>query len=375
MGLQEQVVGLADRLGVGGAETPSGDLASAEEAEVAAPRAKGGNPGTQPRLSAAAGPGVASGRAGAVTSAGPLMPAEMLRIRLREVQAQHKEEKSGRRWMCSIIGERALETTAELMAKEERQDRRRESEKEERKLREGKRRTRRLTGPRFTEGNTSGTEESSENTDGEIDMNQDTKVRQLAANRPGALLRSGLIQMVRYTGDAQGGREARVAVERRGLALGYLTRGLLATLGDRVPVRAERELRTHAEAIDGIMAGRVQAVGDLLMQRFRAVETSLIEDGGWALARHLEVIPETRVSTVPMAMRSDIVRSERKERSARSKPQWIQPGGVAHQEMRAGRDRSPPRWGEVRSALKPAEEDRRKGKGKGKAKEFGKKGW
>ena len=40
VGLQEQVVGLADRLGVGGAETPSGDPASAEEAEVAAPRAR-----------------------------------------------------------------------------------------------------------------------------------------------------------------------------------------------------------------------------------------------------------------------------------------------------------------------------------------------
>ena len=44
--------------------------------------------------------------------------------------------------------------------------------------------------------------------------------------------------------------------------------------------------------------GRSVAAADRLMQRFRAVEMAVLEDGGWSIARHLEVISDARVKLV-----------------------------------------------------------------------------
>ena len=97
--------------------------------------------------------------------------------------------------------------------------------------------------------------------------------------------------MVRYVSDEQGENQTRLAVDTRGPATAYLTRALIPHTAGRLPLRAERELRTLAEALGGLVAGRVQAVEDLLAQRFRAVEASVSEDGGWAVAQHFEAIP------------------------------------------------------------------------------------
>ena len=54
---------------------------------------------------------------------------------------------------------------------------------------------------------------------------------------------------------------------------------------DAVGLRASREMRTIAESIDALMEGDVLRAGDLLIQRFKALETSVI-DGTWSRARH-----------------------------------------------------------------------------------------
>ena len=49
---------------------------------------------------------------------------------------------------------------------------------------------------------------------------------------------------------------------------------------------------------DALLSGQMMAAVDIIGQRFRAVETSILEEGGWGVARHLEPVTETRVSSV-----------------------------------------------------------------------------
>ena len=58
----------------------------------------------------------------------------------------------------------------------------------------------------------------------------------------------------------------------------------------KIGVRAHRELVTLATALDELLENNTLRCLDLLMQRFKAVEASL-QDGGWSLARHYELIP------------------------------------------------------------------------------------
>ena len=158
-----------------------------------------------------------------------------------------------------------------------------------------------------------------------------------------------------------------------------MTRVLIPQLGSRLPLRAERELRTLAEAIDGVVAGQVQQVLDMLAQRFRAVETSCTEEGGWSLARHLEVLPSARTTTVPAAMRASMAQEERDDQRLRRQLRG------EHDYGRERGDRPPPRqegkgsggspW-HLPSAVEGRAGPGRKGKDKGGGKERnGKRGW
>ena len=73
--------------------------------------------------------------------------------------------------------------------------------------------------------------------------------------------------------------------------LGYLNQIVLtANPPSKIGVRARRELVTLATALDELLENNTLRCLDLLMQRFKAVEASL-QDGGWSLARHYELIP------------------------------------------------------------------------------------
>ena len=81
-------------------------------------------------------------------------------------------------------------------------------------------------------------------------------------------------------------------------------------------MRNERHLRTVAESLDALLTGNLCRLGDILAQRFKALETS-IADGQWAVARHFEIIPETDASMVTFAEREHAVRLELRERKLR----------------------------------------------------------
>ena len=72
-------------------------------------------------------------------------------------------------------------------------------------------------------------------------------------------------------------------------------------------------MRTIAESIDALMEGDVLRAGDLLVQRFKALETSVI-DGTWARACHHELIPEEGVGLASGEERQAISRLELQRR-------------------------------------------------------------
>ena len=122
---------------------------------------------------------------------------------------------------------------------------------------------------------------------------------------PGRLLAEALSSMRSFLG-LRG--EADVSDQPR--VLPYLETVFNQRYGkDAVGLRTSREMRTIAEAVDAFVEGNVLRAGDLLIQRFKALETSVI-DGSWLRARHHELIPEEGVGLASAAERQAISRLE-----------------------------------------------------------------
>ena len=100
------------------------------------------------------------------------------------------------------------------------------------------------------------------------------------------------------------------------------------------------------------MRGRVASAGDVLIQRFRAVEAAALEKGGWSLARHLELLPEAAVSTVSSGVRGVMIKAERdslrlrrslRKRSPRRRPEEEERPLARHHRWRSAVEEEEPR--------------------------------
>jgi len=117
-------------------------------------------------------------------------------------------------------------------------------------------------------------------------------------------LEHGLRTMGRYLSER--GQADRPAGEQELLhprVVRYLTTVAAAARAQPLGLRNERELRTLAEGLDYFMEGKLAELGDLLMQRYKAVETAA-SDASWEIARHYELIPDTGVSAVSFSERA-----------------------------------------------------------------------
>ena len=83
-------------------------------------------------------------------------------------------------------------------------------------------------------------------------------------------------------------------------------------------IRNERELRTLALAIDAMVRGQYHTAGDIIMQRYKAVELASIE-GNWRIASHLELLPVEASSAVTTAEREVASTLELREASLRAR--------------------------------------------------------
>jgi hypothetical protein len=123
-------------------------------------------------------------------------------------------------------------------------------------------------------------------------------IKDTARDRPGALLESGITAMERFLAPMVRGSGGMTTDARlTPSAVAYFTTVLRQARGGNLSIRAERELRTLAEAIDLLLRGDVAQVGDLLMQRFKAIEATT-GDMPWAVAQHLELIPQSQVTAL-----------------------------------------------------------------------------
>ena len=96
------------------------------------------------------------------------------------------------------------------------------------------------------------------------------------------------------------------------VAMRYLTTVLLPAMGNQIGFRDERELRTLAESIDSLVRGKAATSADILVQRFKSIELRL-QSGTSQVAKHLELIPESRASATAQEELEQLVRMQRDE--------------------------------------------------------------
>ena len=132
----------------------------------------------------------------------------------------------------------------------------------------------------------------------------------LAKKNPGRLLKSGMEEMSRYLADRVGDGQDEIRWDQRRV-MAYINQILLVGhQGGGPGVRNQREAVTLGTAIDLLLSGSLASLGDLLMQRLKALETAMQEQN-WQAARHQELIsPQTASLTNPgereLASRTEI---------------------------------------------------------------------
>ncbi len=108
-------------------------------------------------------------------------------------------------------------------------------------------------------------------------------------------MKEALAKMTEYLVTQQPG--AGQEEDLKDVAMTYLTSVLVPTMGTSLSERSRRELTTLATAVDHVVCGRVAEAGDLLIQRFKAVELAATS-GSWGVAQHVEIAPPSQVSAM-----------------------------------------------------------------------------
>ena len=125
---------------------------------------------------------------------------------------------------------------------------------------------------------------------------------------PGHLLKKGMKELGRYLADRAGDGEQGRWEDRRVLA--YINQVLMNQGGPQgIGLRNQREAMTLGACLDLLLKGDLAALGDTLMQRLKALEAS-IQDQGWQSARHLEIIPPQSASLTSMEEKDKAAKQE-----------------------------------------------------------------
>ena len=105
----------------------------------------------------------------------------------------------------------------------------------------------------------------------------------------------------------------------------YLTSVLMPTLGETASLRNSHELANLASALDYLMTGDVTRACDVLAQRFKAVELAA-QDGNWHVAKHVQLVGESRVSTLSQREREVAALQEKNDTKFRTMAVGRAPG-------------------------------------------------
>jgi len=132
-------------------------------------------------------------------------------------------------------------------------------------------------------------------------------IASVSKSKPGYLLESGLSQIKRFLSQRNGGSPD----EQQAMAANvvqYITSvwsGVHPT--SEMGLRNAREMRTIGECLDALVSGDLLGVGDMLMQRLKAIEQSH-KDGHWNTAQHLELCGDLDVGLAPREELQEAIR-------------------------------------------------------------------
>ena len=279
----------------------------------------------------------------------------LLRVRLEGVRAAFNATKprrlhhGGRKDVLRTMAIRAMIFVAEG---EERERKRTRKEVHTRRQQERKRKS-------LSSGSSAGTSESdTSNSETAMGRGSRSKIMRAVEDRPGELMTSFGDQILQYVTDET---KMRAPLEERGrmidvanLASKYYA-ALRAEAKEKINPGQHAELRTLAEALDALWAGQLGRAGDILAQRFRAVEANSVERIGWLRARFIEALPPSQITSVPVAMRAEI------DKQARSEFKLSGSGAIGWQAVKgAGKDG----WKGMRAPWLTSQDQLEGGKGK-----------
>ena len=134
----------------------------------------------------------------------------------------------------------------------------------------------------------------------------------VAKRQPGRLFEQGLQKIRERLTALQGGTVDSRTELRRVLSFyrQVIFRPLAQQRGRAVSTHTEHEMATLAEGVDCLNDGDLARLGDILLQRYKALERSVVVGGAWAVAQELEVIEHARVG---LASDEEINRSARRQ--------------------------------------------------------------
>eukprot|EP00435_Cladocopium_sp_Y103_P061594 s1327_g23.t1 len=131
----------------------------------------------------------------------------------------------------------------------------------------------------------------------------------LSKRHPGRLLKAAMKELQRYLGDRAGTEEGEDDWSRYRM-MGYINQIVMSRFpAGQMGVRNQREMVTLGTGVDLLLAGRLPELGDLMIQRLKALETSL-GDQSWQTARHQELIPPMAASLTGELERRKAARHE-----------------------------------------------------------------
>ena len=132
------------------------------------------------------------------------------------------------------------------------------------------------------------------------------RVSMTAAKRPGRLLKQTLQAMLTYLNPLA----PRIKSNRPAVVFQYLQKALSPSA--HLNRATQRELGTLALAADKILRGDLEPALEILLQRFKAVESVATGTLSGAVAQNLEVIPQSEVSSLGLSERTEAVALDRR---------------------------------------------------------------
>ena len=134
-------------------------------------------------------------------------------------------------------------------------------------------------------------------------------MEEFARRCPGQLLTMAMSEIEKVVTDRDGPASSASELPT-GKFLQYFLTVLLPRHGaERIGLRNMREIRTLCTGLDLLVEGRLAFLGDLMVQRLKALEIAIC-DGQWSVAQHHELIPPTDSGLVGPNERAQAAKSE-----------------------------------------------------------------